>query len=61
MIITNPAAMAKFDVTLVNELKEKLLPNPVKKGSRYMSFTEAYGSAESKEAPILPIPNKSKK
>ena len=60
VIIQNPVAMATFDEALVNELKAKLLPSPVKSGSKYMSFTEAYGSAKSKEAPILPIAKKNK-
>ena len=60
VIIQNPSAMATFDETLVNELKEKLLPSPVKSGSKYLSFTEVYGSSASKETPDLPVASKSK-
>ena len=60
VIIQNPVAMATFDETLVNELKEKLLPNPVKSGSKYLSFTEAYDSPDSNQTPVLPIASKTK-
>ena len=60
VIIQNPVAMATFNEALVNEPKAKLLPSPVKSGSKYMSFTEAYDSPESKEVPDLPVAGKSK-